>query len=198
MWDGVDIFHAVDGEWCELSSMTLNEEFVEYWDEHAPDDLKGHSPPFLTPVFVPGILQIWSGLLVSSAEDWSVIIGPPSNLPQSRNFSCFEGVVETDSFKPCPLFVNIRLLTSGREILIPRTKPLFQVRPVRRECYSESALRHEEFVGLSRRTGETGSMTDEDWKGYRSTVRSVDAPAEQHTPGSYGAGRRRRAKREGE
>ena len=137
MWDGIDIFHAVDGEWCQLSSMTLNEEFVEYWDEHAPDDLKGHSPPFLTPVFVPGILQIWSGLLVSTAEDWSVIIGPPSNLPQSRNFSCFEGVVETDLFKPCPLFVNIRLLTSGREILIPRTKPLFQVRPVRRECYSE-------------------------------------------------------------
>src|SRR5262245_33737863 len=137
MWDGIDTFHAVDDEWCQLSMLNLNEEFVEYWNTHAPQDLRGRSPPFLTAVFVPGIVQIWSGLFVSTAENWSVIIGPPANLPQNRSFVCFEGLVETDTFKPCPLFVNVRLLTTDREIVIPRSKPLFQVRPVRRESYSE-------------------------------------------------------------
>jgi hypothetical protein len=198
MWDGVETFYPVDGEWSVLPSINLNDEFVEYWDAYAPEDLKGHSPPFLTPVFVPGIIQIWSGLLISTTENWSVIIGPPSNLPQSRSFACFEGLVETDSFKPCPLFVNIRLLTTDREILIPRTKPLFQIRPIRRECYADTALQHLEFEGLSPRTEDGGSMTEEDWNGYRSTVRSVHRPADQYIPGSYGASRRRRAKRDAE
>jgi hypothetical protein len=198
MWDGVDVYRAENGRWCQFSSITLNKDFVGYWDLHAPEDLKGHSPPFLTNVFVPGIVQIWSGLLLSTAENWSAIIGPISNMPQSQNYSCYEGLVETDRFKPCPLFVNIRLLTTDREILIPKTKPLFQVRPIRRECYAEAALQHLELEGLSPRKESRGSMTDEDWTGYRRTVRRVDAPTDQHVPGSYGAGRRRRAKREAE
>jgi hypothetical protein len=196
MWDGVDVYHAEDGQWCQFSSIHLNDEFVEYWDSQAPEGLKGHSPPFLTNVFVPGIVQIWSGLLLSTAENWSALIGPLANIPQSQNFSCFEGIVETDSFKPCPLFINIRLLTTDREIVIPRNKPLFQVKPVRRECYSETALKHTEYVGLSPRIDGTGSMSVEDWTGYRSTVRSADLQADERAPGSYGTSRRRRAKRE--
>src|SRR5262245_44020519 len=78
MWDGVDVYRAEDGRWCQFSSITLNEDFVRYWDSHAPEELKGHSPPFLTNVFVPGIVQIWSGLFLSTAENWSALIGPLS------------------------------------------------------------------------------------------------------------------------
>jgi hypothetical protein len=193
MWDGVDVYYLVDGQWSRLVGIHLKE-FWEYWDDHAPDDLKGRAPPFVTRLFAPGMVQVWSGLLVSTAENWSVLVGPLSNIPQRKEFATFEGIIETDSFKPCPLFVNIRLLTTDREIFIPKSEPLFQVRPVRRECYGEAALKHLEYEGLSPRGGGRGSMSEEDWEGFRTTVRSVDSPT--HVPGSYGAGRRRRAKRE--
>jgi len=193
MWDGVDVYYLVDGQWSQLAGIHLKE-FLEYWDTHAPDDLKGRAPPFVTQLFAPGIIQVWSGLLVSTAENWSVLVGPLSNFPQSKNFAAFEGIIEADSFRPCPLFMNIRLLTTDREILIPKSEPLFQVRPIQRECYAEATLKHLEYEGLSPRAGGTGSMSEEDWNGFRSTVRTVDSPT--HVPGSYGAERRRRAKRE--
>jgi hypothetical protein len=126
------------------------------------------------------------------------MIGPPSNLRQTRSFSCYEGIVETDTFKPCPLFVNIQLLATDQEILIPRMKPLFQVRAVHRISYSESTLRFEERIGLSLRANDSGSMTPDDWAGYSRTVRKIDTPPEQYRPGAYGASRRRNAKRDSE
>jgi len=195
-WDGVDVFYALDGDWSQLESILLGEDFLEYWDQHAPADLKGHSPPLLTNTFVPGIVQIWSGLMVSTSKNWSVLVGPLSNIPQTRHFACFEGLVETDTFKPCPLFINIKLLVTDCEIIIPKKKPLFQVKPVQRECYSDATLSHVEHVGLIPRIeGGAGGMTEDDWNGYRSTVRRIDGSTDGHTPGSYGAERRRRAKR---
>jgi hypothetical protein len=195
LWNGVDLYYAVDGEWCELTSVHLSDEFVEYWDANAPTDLRGHWPPFMSALFVPGMVQIWSGLLVSTAPDWSVIIGPPPNLLQTRQFSCFEGVVETDTFRPAPLFINLKLHATDREISIPRDKPLFFVRPVRRECYSEAALSHVEYDGLSGEGEGPAAMTAEDWNGYRGTVRRIDTPVEDYQPGRYATARRKRAKR---
>jgi hypothetical protein len=73
---------------------------------------------------------------------------------------------------------------------------LFQVRPLRRECYAEDALKHLEYEGLSRREAGKGSMSEDDWNGFRSTLRTVDSAT--RNPGSYGAERRRRARRENE
>jgi len=195
-WDGVDVFYAVEGEWVPLTSVTLGDEFTTYWDAHAPADLQGCSPPFLSVLFVPGVVQIWSGLFVSTADDWSVMVGPPANLAQSRSYACYEGVIETDDFKPCPLFMNIRLQTTDREIHIPKAKPLFQVRPIRRECYAERVFDHRQFDGLAARDGAEGAMSAADWEGYRTTVRRNDAPTQRRAPGAYGAERRRRTKRD--
>jgi hypothetical protein len=194
-WDGVDVYHAVEGCWEKLTSTTLGEPFTDYWDEHAPDDLKGCSPPFLSANFVPGIVQIWSGLLISTAEDWSVLIGPPANLAQSKSYACYEGIIETDRFKPCPLFINVRLQSTDAEILIPKNKPLFQVRPLMRQSYSDRVFHHQEFDGLSARDGDKGSMSPDNWHGYRSTVRRTDA-SQERTTGAYGAALRQRAKQE--
>jgi hypothetical protein len=191
MWDGVDVFHANDGDWRKLTSTALSDEFVEYWDMNAPQHLQGCWPPFLTANVVPGIVQIWSGLLVSTLENWSILIGQPSNIQQPRGFSCFEGIVETDTFQPCPLFTNIQILTTDREIIIPRTKPLFQVRPIGRDCYADAALQHCEFEGLSARQDGAGSMTPADWAGYAGTVRKIDIPSDQYKAGAYGAARRK-------
>jgi Family of unknown function (DUF6065) len=195
LWNGVDVMYSLGGDWEQLTSIALSNEFVDDWDDHAPVDLKGYWPPFMTSLFQPGIVQIWSGLLVSTAADWSLLIGPPSNLRLTKSFECFEGMVETDTFRPCPLFINIQLLTTDREILIARSKPLFQVRPVHRSCYANSAMQFTERVGLLPRDGESGGMTAEDWAGYSRTVRKIELPQEEYCPGRYAVSRRRSAKR---
>lgn len=197
LWNGVDVLYSLGGEWEPLTSIPLNDDFADYWDVHAPPELEGCWPPFMTALMQPGIVQIWSGLLVSSAPDWSVMIGGPSNLRLTKAYECFEGVVETDTFRPCPLFVNIQLLATDREILIPRLKPLFQVRPVHRSCYSNAAMRFTEHVGLAAPEHENGGMAAEDWAGYAKTVRRIELPKEDYSPGRYAVSRRRSAKREG-
>lgn len=186
-WDGHNVFYARDGEWEELSKTYLSSDYPEEWDASAPGDLQGYLPPLLTKTFVPGIVQIWSGMFITTKPDWSVIVGPPANIPCSSDYFCFEGIVETDEFRPFPLFININLLASGRIITIPQDRPLFQVRPVRRECYSNNSLSLDEAVGFTSRTAG-----DFDWSGVRSTIRRVDDPVAQK-PGRYGADRRRRA-----
>ncbi len=187
-WNGVDIFYADDDGWRQLTSIHLTDEFVDHWDAHSPDELKGYWPPFMTAVSVPGIVQIWSGFLISTGADWSSMVGPIPNLAQTRQFSCFEGIIETDVFRPCPLFINLRLQATDQDIYIPRDKPLFFVRPVKRDCYSEATLTPIVHEGA-------GSMKPEDWAGYRETVRKIDVPHDEYKPGRYATAQRKRSKR---
>lgn len=196
LWDGAEVLYADNGDWRSLTSVHLEDEFLDYWDTHAPADLKGHAPPYLTHLLVPGSVQIWSGFLVSSADDWSVLIRGPANLLQSRRFTCYEGLIETDSFKPCPLFINIRLLSTDCEIVIPTIKPLFQVQPLCRECYSDAILDTCRLKGLVPSADGDNGMSVADWDGFRKTTRTVDPTESQRGPGSYGANVRRRGKRE--
>lgn len=195
-WDGADVFVSIDGETSELTSRHLSPQFLAYWDQFAPPDQRGRAPPVLTSTFIPGMVQIWSGFLASTAPGWSLLVGPLTNLTQSLGYSCYEAIVETDSFKPWPMFINIKLLTTDRELRFSKMRPLFQVRPLRRESYAEDALRYNERIGLEPRLGGKGSMTEQDWTGYGRTVRSVlaDRTTEDRPIGSYGAGLRRRRK----
>ena len=200
-WDGADVFYLTEDGWQILSSAHLDLDYLDYWDQYAPEDLLGRAPPFLTHLFVPGVVQIWSGFLVSSKPGWSINIRPPVNLVQSRSFYCFEGIVETDSFKPCPLFVNIKLISTEHEIVLPKIKPLFQVQPLHQSSYANSTLNYVEHVGLEPITDGTveGGMSETDWDGYRSTVRSVEpirTSDDDHVGGDYGAKARRRRRRE--
>jgi len=194
-WNGVDTYYEEDGAWVSLTSIALSDAFVAYWNANAPSELDGCWPPFMTATFVPGIIQIWSGFLVSTMPDWSVLIGGPPNIPQTKEFSCFEGIVETDGFKPCPLFINIRLQTTDRTIFIPRDKPLFHVRPVHRYCYTDATKLFGEHIGLEPREGEAGGMAPDDWSGYAKTVRKIEVPKGEYSPGRYAARTRRKAKR---
>lgn len=196
-WDGADVFVKIEGAWSELTSRHISGEFLQYWEEHAPDDQRNRAPPMLTSTFIPGMVQVWSGFFASTAEGWSLSIGPPANLARSRGYDCYEAIVETDTFKPWPMFINIKLLTIDREIRFSKIKPLFLVRPILRESYSEAALRYNERLGLEIKDGEKGSMSEEDWAGYRRTVRSVlaDRSTEVRPVGSYGATLRRKRKR---
>lgn len=188
LFDGKETFFYEGDQWFPVKSTNFEDEaFRTHWDQTAPADLRDLDPPFLSELFVPGSIQIWSGYFVSSRPGWSTLIRPPVNYDVRSSFSCYEGLVETDHFRPCPLFINIKLLATGREIYIPQDKPLFQVQPIERSCYRDDTLRAEIVDGL----GADG--TPFDWEGMRGTVRD-NTQRDSHRPGTYGAAARRRRK----
>ena len=107
-----------------------------YSTARAPKHLRGFSPPFLTAVPEPGIVQVWTGLMVESAENWSVLVRPPANLPRSLAFDLYEGIVETDRWFG-PLFTNLRLVKTDVPIHFSTETPLVQVQPLHRSTYAE-------------------------------------------------------------
>jgi hypothetical protein len=136
-WDGSQIIWTYRGAkaWFPLTSA----QFPGYgavFDRTAPKRLRGFAPPFLTAVPEPGIIQIWTGLMVGSAEDWSILVRPPANLPRSLAFDLYEGIVETDQWFG-PLFTNIRLIKTDVPIHFSTETPLVQVQPLHRSAYAE-------------------------------------------------------------
>lgn len=194
-WDGKETLVISNGSWVPLTHLYLAEEFYEYWDQHAPEDMKGWRLPALSGLFAPGVVQIWSGFFVSTVPDWSILVRPPANLHSTSAFSCYEGLIETDRFKPCPLFINIKLHATDREILIPSHHPLFQVQPIHRSCYSQESMSFIERDGLELQTDETAGMSHVDWAGLRETTRSINIERSDAI-GDYGAQSRIRGKSE--
>lgn len=195
MFDGTDVYVEHQGEWMTLTSMHLPG-VDEWWDSQCPMELEGMAPPFLTSLGVPGYVQIWSGLLVRTRKDWSVVVRPLVNVDSSRQFQCFEGIVETDQYAPAPLFTNIKIRQTDTVIDISAEKPLFQVQPVKQESYKSRNLNAYSEHLLFDRTDGHSVFSEADWVGYASTVRSARPTEDMHALGSYGADTRRRAKRE--
>ena len=193
-WNGADVFHEVDGQWEVLSQARLPG-FDDYWNAHAPEELHDLAPPFLTHLPMKGMVQIWSGLLCSSRDGFSVLVRPLANVRASHLYTCFEGLVESDRFGPFPLFINIQLTATDVVIDLPRHAPLFQVQPLSRQTYGEDAHRSADYEGLAGLDADHPAMDAEDWAGYRKTVRVVaaDAPPEG---GSYTVATRRRGRHE--
>ncbi|MEO1749206.1 MAG: DUF6065 family protein [Pseudomonadota bacterium] len=185
VFDGREVFYYEDGQWYPLKSVSFEPEFREHWRSHAPSDLSEYDPPFMSELFVPGAIQIWSGYFVSTSADWSLLVRQPANYDIRSSFSTFEGLVETDRFRPWPLFINIRLLTTDREIFISKDRPLFQIQPIPRNAYQPAAFEIDQFEQLS---------TDDQsisWDGVRHTVRKTEF-RDARRPGSYAAATRKR------
>jgi len=189
-WTGSDVLWFNDGTWETLTQVRLPE-FDDYWDASVPADMRGLAPPFLTGVQVRGIVQVWSGLLVESAEGWNTLVRPLVNAPQSHLYVPYEGVIETDRFAPCPLFTNLQLTSTEVVIDLLRHRPLFQVQPVRRDCYGEAAHDSEDVDAFGE--GAIG-LTEAQWRGFRRTIRT-DRQDDPHYSGSYASDVRKRAKR---
>jgi len=198
-WNGYEILYlAPDDTWQTFVGVHFGEEFQDHWREYAPEDLKDHVPPYLTTLPVPGIVQVWSGLFIGTAPGWSVLIRPPVNLQQGGSFQCYEGMVETDEFKPVPLFVNIRLFATDHVIVMNHAVPLFQVQPISRACYAARTLKERLFDGIRPRLDDVAGMSREDWDGFRRTTRKSDVTLDEHRGGEYGAKVRRRARHDDE
>ena len=98
-------------------------DFAKQFDAAAPAGIEGFSPPFLASLIEPGIVQIWSGLVVRTAPGWSLLVRAPANLVRNPGYESYEGIVETDRWFG-PLFTNIRLTQDPCADRVRRRLPL--------------------------------------------------------------------------
>jgi hypothetical protein len=161
--------------------------FANQFDEGAPDDARGFSPPFLTAFVEPGVVQIWTGLVARTAPGWNLLLRPPANVPRDLGYEHFEGIVETDRWFG-PLFFNVRLTRTEVPVRFRAGYPVMQVQPVRREMLG--------LVDSFEVSDGLASLSETDWEAFRHTVvRPNQDPS--RIRGAYGA-ESRRGKRRGQ
>jgi hypothetical protein len=180
--DGVTLFGlGADGDWWPLLDAAQYPGFAGRFDTIAPDIVKGYAPPWLGLTETPEMIQIWSGALIRTPADWSVLLRGPVNYraPGHQNVEILEGIVETDTWFG-PLFSNLRLLRSGIPVFFAAHRPLFQAIPIPRLALREFPVS----------IAELPALTKEDWIAYHHSVIAQN----RHRPGAYaGAVRKRRA-----
>ncbi|MBE7638316.1 hypothetical protein GUA87_15770 [Sneathiella sp. P13V-1] len=187
-WDGNDMYwrYADMDSWFPLEASQYPD-YAPTFNDIAPQDIKGYSPPFISSAPEPGVLKIWSGLIAKTAKDWSILVRRPANLPGSQLYEHYEGIVETDHWFG-PLFTNLRITKTDSPITIKREMPLMQVQPLHRSTYDEKILKDFEFIDGAE------NFDDEDWLNYHQTV---IAPGDAHKRerGLYAKASRKNRKR---
>lgn len=173
VWRGSHFdYREPDAPWQRLDTISVGAEAAREWQDKAPPELRNRLPSFIQRFFVPDTLQVWSGMFVSSAPDWSTLVRPIANVIPARDILLYEGVIETDIFAPCPLFVNIRFLSTDTVFRFEKFRPLFQVQPIRRECYANAMTCVQD-------------ATDFPWDGLTTTTRIFNQDNSDLSLGSY-------------
>jgi hypothetical protein len=186
MWDGTDVVWTYDGaeDWYPLQAAQFPD-FADYFDNTAPKDIQGFSPPFLASLIEPGIVQIWSGMFARTAPGWSLLIRAPANFVRNPGYECYEGIIETDQWFG-PLFTNVRLTRTHHPIVFDANIPFLQLQPVQQQTYGSGLDDFKVIENLE-------SFNDADWNAYRRTVMKpgADSPRKR---GQYAVASRRRQK----
>ena len=186
-YDGREVYFHDDGQWFPIKSTPFEDSFQEYWNAHAPSELAFHNPPFITELFVPGAVQIWSGYFMRTAPGWSMVVRPPVNYDARSSIAPYEGIIETSSFQPCPVFVNFRIVKTDTEIFLSRDRPIAQIQPIPRTAYLDGDRTATIVEGLSAEDGEF------DWTALDGIMRKT-ATRDTRRPGRYAANTRKSAK----
>ncbi|HYF08021.1 MAG TPA: DUF6065 family protein [Acetobacteraceae bacterium] len=178
LWDGEEVCWTMDGldEWLPLGAAQFPD-FRTLFDSAAPEDVQGYSPPFLSAIPEPGVVQVWTGLLARTAPGWSLLLRAPANLPKAPGYEAYEGVVETDRWF-LPLFINLRLTRTDSPVLISTERPLLQAQPLPQFAYADSVLNAAPLVEALESWGEA------EWNAYRRTIVEPSVNPEP-TPGRY-------------
>lgn len=185
-WDGSQILWTYRGAraWYPLTVAQFPG-YSRTFDRVAPARLRGCAPPFLTAVPEPGIVQLWTGLFVESAENWSVLIRPPANLPRSLAYDLYEGIIETDRWFG-PLFTNLRLVKTDVPIHFSTEMPLVQVQPLPRDVYAEETGNG--FTVF----GDPAGFPEHAWSRYEETIVKPNLDPARPVAAYATAARRRR------
>jgi hypothetical protein len=188
LWDGEQIFWTFDEaeEWLPLSSTASSAVqfpgLAEAFDNVAPAEIQGYSPPFLTALVEPGTIQIWTGLLARTKPGWSLLAREPSNLPTTPGLAGYEGIIETDAWFG-PLFSVFRITKTDTTIRLRANVPYLQVQPVPQIAYRDDMLNSFTVVSLD-------EMAAEDWIQYGEAV--LPDPEADARAGNYAVRTRRR------
>jgi hypothetical protein len=191
-WDGAGRFQWCfddddDGwtEWEIIAPEVTYPGFADYWNEHAPEFARDYEPPMLAVGQDLGILQVWTGAIVRTRSDYSLLVCDPINDGRrSLGYDMLSGIIATDEYGP-HLFVNLRFHNTA-PIFIQKDRPLFQAIPIRRSEYTP-ALFNDYTVG------DFASMPEERWDSYRRWI--CDRPMNE-PPGRYIRNERHREKRD--
>jgi hypothetical protein len=185
-WDGSQVIWTYRGAkaWYPLTSAQFPG-YQAIFDRVAPSRLRGFSPPFLTAVTEPGVIQVWTGLMIESAENWSVLVRPPANLPRNLAFDVYEGIVETDRWFG-PLFTAIRLIKTDVPIHFSTEIPLIQVQPLHRSAYADEVSN---AFGVVKHPAE---FPAEAWSRYEQTIVKPNLDPERPVAAYATSVRRRR------
>jgi Family of unknown function (DUF6065) len=182
--DGQDILFLENGKWQLLETAYLPGH-IRYWNEHAPPKMRGLVPPYLRALPpLRGGVQIWSGFLIRSKPGWWSLVRGICNVPTSSSYKSFEGVIESDKFSLCPLFVNIELIRTEVPIRFSKGLPLFQVQPMLKEVYSDGAHTTDIRSAFASEEKTDPGLSIEDWAMFRTTIRK-NTPDEEHKIGDY-------------
>ena len=187
VWDGHDWLWSYEGcdEWMPLTPDAVQYPGLrERFDQAAPEDIKGFSPPFLTPSIQPGGLQIWTGCIAKTAPGWNLLVRGVANLSHGLAYHMLEGMIETDVWFG-PLFDNIRVIKTDTPIEFRNDVPFLQVQPVRKEVCSDKFLQNFEVKDLTQ-------LSAENWDAFRQTVVAPNV-AEERKRGQYAVSVRKRA-----
>ena len=173
LWDGDQVFWSYGNAaaWLPLSGApTGAAQFPGYaarFDEFAPEELQGYSPPFLTALPELGGVQIWTGLLARTQPGWSLNVRLPVNLPGVAGLTAWEGIIETDHWFG-PLFNNFRITKTDFPVRIRAHMPFLQVQPVPQVAYREDILNNPVIR-------HPDSMTERDWDEFGAAVMPNEA-----------------------
>lgn len=188
LWDGDQIFWSFGdaAAWLPLSGAPSGAaQFPGYaaqFDEQAPAELQGYSPPFLTALPEIGAVQIWTGLLARTRPGWSLNVRLPVNLPGIPGLTAWEGIVESDHWFG-PLFNNFRITKTDFPVRLRAHVPFLQVQPIPQVAYQERSLNNPPI-----KLG--GEMTDEDWAGLAQVI--LPDAAKEAGQGTYAVRIRKR------
>lgn len=191
-FDGAKILWTYDGangEWLPINTAAQFPNFPAQFDEHAPDGVKGFSPPFLGAFQEPGIMQMWTGIIARTAPGWSLLIRPCVNLPPMPGLHIYEGIIETDRWFG-PLISNFRITRTDIPIEFRADYPMIQVQPIPRMVLEEAGQNDYELVP------DLSFFTPEDWDDYYDTVVRPNVQ-EKRPRGQYATAARKRRKSEG-
>ena len=186
VWDGHDMLWTYPGvdEWLPLTRDAVQYPgFSAQFDQSAPAEIRGFSPPFLTPSIQPGQLQVWTGCIAKTAPGWSLLVRGVANFPESRAYQMLEGIIETDSWFG-PLFDNARLLKTDVPIEFRSDVPFLQVQPVRKEHYADRFQQN--FV-----VKDLAQLSPDNWQAFQRTVVAPNI-AEDRKRGQYAVSARKR------
>ena len=182
-WDGTDIHWscAEFPDWMVLNDAFQYPHFAGTFDRMAPPEAQGCSPPFLTRLPEPGMLQIWTGLIARAAPGWSLNVRPPVNFTPATGYSLFEGILEADLWFG-PLFANLRLTHTHQPVRLSAGLPLLQLQPVPRPATADATLN---------RFATRDGLAAADWADF---IRDIAAPNADpnRPPGRYATAVRHR------